>query len=336
MNSMFAFPVLLGDIGGTNARFAVLQAPGEPIRFLPRTLTAATPGPIEAIRGALEAYDGSAPRSAMIAVATRVDKPAIRLTNAHWTIDAEAIGTALGLDRVALVNDYTPVAASVTVLDVGRGDLAPLGDVKPSGPGTRVVLGPGTGFGAAALVPVEDRFAILATEAGHVEFGPMHDEEMGLWPHLERVGERVTAEVVLSGPGLSRLARAVAAHRGTECPFTVPNDVLRAAREGDPLAVATLDLFARWLGRFAGDLALTFEASGGVFIAGGIAPRMVDILQERGFREAFDRKAPHHGWARGVPAFVIVNPEPALVGLSAIVTDPALFIFQSQGWHAPA
>jgi len=331
---MFAFPVLLGDIGGTNARFAVLPAPGEPVRLLPRTLTAQTPDPVEAIRHALETYEGPAPRSAMIAVATRVDRPVIRLTNALWTIDAEAIGTAFGLDRVTLVNDYTPVAASVTVLDVSRGDLAPLGEIMPPGPGTRVVLGPGTGLGAGALVPIEDRFAILATEAGHMEFGPTSEAEVALWRHVERVGGRVSAEVVLSGPGLFRLSKAVAACQGMECPFTIPNDVLSSAREGNALAMSTLDLFGRCLGRFAGDLALTFEASGGVFIAGGIAPRMVDILQSGGFREAFDRKAPHDAWARRVPAFVIVNPEPALQGLAALVTKPERFIFQSQGWAA--
>jgi glucokinase len=332
--AMFAFPVLLGDIGGTNARFAVLPAPGEPIELLPRALTAQTPDPVGAIRIALEAYAGPAPRSAMIAVATRVDSPSIRLTNAHWTIDAQAIGTALNLERVALVNDYTPVAASVMVLGQERGDLAPIGDSLQAGSGARVVLGPGTGLGAGALAPVEDRLVILATEAGHMEFGPTTDLETALWPHLERVGGRVSAEAVLSGPGLFRLARAVAAHRCVECPFTLPNDVLAAAREGDELAGATLDLFARFLGRFAGDLALTFEASGGVFIAGGIAPRMVDILQGGGFRDAFDRKAPHDAWARSVAAFVIVNPEPALQGLAALVTNPQRFIFPSQGWRA--
>jgi glucokinase len=331
---MYAFPVLLGDIGGTNARFAVLPAPGEAIEFLPRTLTAQTPDPLDAIRIALEAYEGKPPRSAMIAVATRVDGPVIRLTNAHWTIDAEAIGRGLGLERVTLVNDYTPVAASVTVLSPERGDLRPLGSAPHPASGTRVVLGPGTGFGAAALVPVGEQLAILATEAGHVEFGPVMAGEMELWPHLERVGGRVTAEVVLSGPGLFRLSRALAARQGTVCPFTKPNDVLKAAREGDPLACETLDIFAAWLGRFAGDLALTFEASGGVFIAGGIAPRMVDILEKGGFRDAFESKAPHEAWARTVPAFVIVNPEPALHGLAALVTDPARFVFGSQGWKA--
>ena len=331
---MFAFPVLLGDIGGTNARFAVLPAPGEPVQLLPRALTAQTPDPVGAIEIALRSYAGAAPRSAIIAVATRVDAPAIRLTNAQWVIDAEAIGRALHLERVTLVNDYTPVAASVTVLDEAKGDLAPVGTFPPPRHGPRVVLGPGTGLGAGALVPVEDRFAILATEAGHMEFGPTTDEESALWPHLERVGGRVSGEVVLSGPGLFRIARALAAHRRVACPFTIPNDVLAAAREGDGLAKDALSLFARFLGRFAGDLALTFEASGGVFIAGGIAPRMVDILQAGGFREAFDHKAPHEAWAKKVPVYAIVNPEPALLGLAAIVARPQSFVFQSQGWQA--
>lgn len=334
MSSTFPFPVLLGDIGGTNARFAVLSAPGQPIQFLPRTLTAQAPSPVEAIKTALKEYQGAAPRSAMIAVATRVDKPVIRLTNAHWIIDAEAIGIALGLERVTLVNDYTPVAASATVLDAARGDLAPIGPSGIAMDGTRLVLGPGTGFGVAALVPVEDRFAILATEAGHMEFGPTCDEETLLWPHLERVGGRVTAEVVLSGPGLFRMAKALAAHRGVECRFKIPNDILAAAREGEQLAVDTLGLFSRWLGRFSGDLALTFEATGGVFIAGGIAPRMVDILKQGEFRQAFDHKAPHEAWAHNVQVFVIVNPEPALQGLAALVTAPDRFVFQSQDWQA--
>lgn len=331
---MFAFPVLLGDIGGTNARFAVLPAPGEPIRLLPRTLTAETPDPVAAIRIALRSYGGPAPRSAMIAVATRVDAPAIRLTNAHWVVDAEAIGRALNLERVSLVNDYTPVAASVTVLSEAKGDLAPIGSGHPEADAPRVVLGPGTGLGVGALVPVEDRLAIVATEAGHIAFGPATEEEAALWPHLERVGGRISAEVVLSGPGLFRIAKAIAALRCVDCPFAKPNDVLTAARDGDGMARAALDLFARWLGRYAGDMALTFESSGGVFIAGGIAPRMVDILQSGGFREAFDDKAPHDGWARRVPAFVIVNAEPALQGLAALVTKPEHFVFKSQGWTA--
>jgi len=329
------FPVLLGDIGGTNARFAIVAAPHAPMTLLPRALTGEAPDPLTAIRTALQSYDGPSPRSAIIAVANRADSLVIRLTNGKWVVDAAVIGKALGLSRVVLVNDYPPVAASVTALDEDRGDLARLGAASSSSSGARVVLGPGTGLGAAALVPVEGRFAILSTEAGHVEFGPATEEEAAFWPYVERVGGRVTAEVLLSGPGLCRIHAALAAAKGRAHTLSHPAEILEAGRQGsDAIATATLRVFARLLGRFAGDLALAYEAAGGVAIAGGIAPRMVDVLNSGEFRRAFEAKAPHHEWARRVPTYVITHPEPALLGLSALVADPARFILTTQLWSA--
>jgi glucokinase len=289
---------------------------------------------VDAIRQALTSYDGPPPRSAMIAVANRVETPVVRLTNAPWTIDARAIGAALGLERVVLVNDYTPVAACSVTFEADPSGLARLGPEVPSGPGARVVLGPGTGLGAAALAPVADRFAILATEAGHMDLGPAAEDEFALWPRLERVGGRVTAEVALSGPGLQRLAAALASLRGEASPFEAPPEILSAFRERNcDLAGAALRLFARLLGRFAGDLALAFDASGGVFIAGGIAPKIADLLNAGEFRAAFDNKAPHEAWTSRVPTYVITDPEPALRGLAMLVADPGLFVFQSKEWR---
>ena len=333
---MFVFPVLLGDIGGTNARFALLSGPQGTVELLPKALTAATPSPVEAIATALQSATGAPPRSAIIAVATRVDSRCIRLTNADWTIDAAAIGAALGLEHVVLVNDYTPVAASVVALSAERGDLVLMGGDPVTADGARVVLGPGTGLGAGALVPVEGRLAILATEAGHMEFGPMHADEAAFWPHLERIGGgRISAEAVLSGPGLLRIAGALAGMEGRANPFVAPQDVFEAGKtDGAPLAAVALRIFARFLGRFAGDLALTFEAAGGVYIAGGIAPQMIDILAGGEFRDAFDRKDPHEAWARRVPVAVITHPEPALQGLAVLAADPERFVFRSQEWRA--
>ena len=211
---MFAFPVLLGDIGGTNARFAVLPAPGRD-----RSAPAAHPDGADArsrsgaIRIALEAYDGPAPRSAIIAVATRVDAPAIRLTNAHWVIDAEAIGKALDLDRVTLVNDYTPVAASVAVLDEARGDLAPL-----SGPSRR--RSPARAW-CSVPAPASARVRSCRSRTASPSWrrrratwssARRHDEETALWPHLERVGGRV------SGRGRAVRPRPVPHRQGARRP----------------------------------------------------------------------------------------------------------------------
>jgi glucokinase len=290
---------------------------------------------VEAIAAALQSATSARPRSAIVAVATRVDSPCIRLTNADWTVDAAAIGAAFGLERVVLVNDYTPVAASVVALSTERGDLVSLGGDPAAAAGARVVLGPGTGLGAGALVPVENRLAILATEAGHMEFGPAQPDETAFWPHLERIGGgRVSAEAVLSGPGLLRIAAALAGAEGRANSFATPQDVFEAGHAArDTAAAAALRIFARFLGRFAGDLALTFEASGGVYIAGGIAPRMIDILTEGEFRDAFDHKAPHEDWARQVPVYVITHPEPALQGLAVLSADPARFVFRYQEWR---
>lgn len=331
------FPVLLGDIGGTNARFAVLPCPGASTVALPRVLTADFPDPAAAIRAVLSARPGlPAPRSAILAVAAPVEDTIVPLTNAPWVVDASRIGAQLSLARVALVNDYVPVAVALCGLEPGEDDLTRLGPSLSERPGPRLALGPGTGLGAAALVPVGDRFAVLSTEAGHAEFGPADAFEAALWPGIERVGGRVTAETLLSGPGLLRLYRALAGVRGAPASCACASDVTAAGRLGqDEIASETLRLFARLLGRFAGDLALIFGATGGAYLASGIAPRLADVLGRDGFREAFDNKAPHDAWMRKIPTWVVTHPEPALLGLSLIAEQPDRFVFDGRSWMQP-
>ncbi len=330
---MFTYPVLLGDIGGTNARFALLPHHGEPAIALPSTLTSLHPGPVEAIGLALHWHGVRPPRSAFIAVATRVDGPAVRLTNAPWTIDAAEIGSRFGLSRVVLVNDYVPVAASLAALRHGHRDLTRLGPDLPGDRGAMLVLGPGTGLGAAALLPFGERFVIQSTEAAHVDFGPSDERETALWSKIERVGGRITAETLLSGPGLLRLYRACALITGRVAVCATPEAVTSAGIAGtDDLAVDAVRLFARLLGRFAGDLALVFGTTGGVFVGGGIAPRLVDVLKAGHFRTGFEDKAPYADLMRQMPAWVIMQPVPAFGGLSAIASSPRRFLFTSETW----
>jgi glucokinase len=325
----FHHPVVIGDIGGTNARFALLPAPGEPIVMLPRVLTAAYPGPGTALWDALQGWTGPAPRSAVLAVAARVEGPVVTMTNAPWIVDAAGIAAALGLDRITLVNDFVPVAAALSALHGDPdGDLVRLGPAPAPRPGLKVVLGPGTGLGAAALAPVGDRLVVLPTEAGHVEFGPAEADEWALWPGIERVCGRVTTETVLSGPGLVRLHRALVHAAGGAEGFDAPSDVCEAGLSGaDRRAAATLDLFARLLGRFAGDLAIMFGAKGGVYVAGGIAPRILDVLRGGGFRTAFERKAPQDAFARKIPTWVVTHPDPALLGLAVLAEQDERFVY---------
>ncbi|WP_238179838.1 glucokinase, partial [Methylobacterium oxalidis] len=280
---MFEFPVLVGDIGGTNARFALVAEKGAAPRLLSHEATAGHPDPSSAIRaalakGAAESASGApAPRSAILAIAGRVDGPAVQLTNAHWVIEGARIGRDFGLSSAVVVNDYVPVAAGAA--GIAPDDLTPVGPTREEAKGPRLVLGPGTGFGAAALVPYSDRLAIVSTEAGHTELGPTDAFEESIWHVVERVEGRVTVEALLSGPGLARLHAAVChvrsgAPRDQLDPAAITQAGLSAA---DPHAAEALDLFARLLGRACGDLALTFLATGGVYIGGGIAPRIVRV-----------------------------------------------------------
>ena len=332
---MFEVPVLVGDIGGTNARFGLIEKSGDQPRLLSHEATADHPDPSRAIAASL-AKSGERmppPRSAILAIAGRVDGPEIQLTNAHWKIAGQRIAEDFGLSSAVVVNDYVPVAAGAA--DIAPHDLTPVGPCPPVPGGARVVLGPGTGFGAAALVPYAAHLAIVSTEAGHTDLGPADAFEEKVWHALERVEDRITVEAVLSGPGLSRLHAAVA-HVRTGQPHARidPAAVTEAGlKASDPHAAETLELFGRLLGRVCGDLALTFLATSGVYIGGGIAPRILKVLEACGFRDAFERKAPFAAMMRQVPTSVITVHDPAFRGLAALANEGAKFVYHGQVWR---
>ena len=335
---MFEFPVLVGDIGGTNARFGLIETQGALPRLLSHEATADHPHPSRAIQASLAKAGDRAPppRSAILAIAGRIDGPEIQLTNAHWKIAGQRIAEDFGFSATVVVNDYVPVAAGAAGIEPH--DLTPVGPCPPVSGGARVVLGPGTGFGAAALVPYSTHLAIVSTEAGHTDFGPSDAFEEEVWHALERVEDRITVESILSGPGLSRLHAAVA-HVRTGQPHEKldPSAVTEAGLSAlDPHAAETLELFARLLGRVCGDLALTFLATSGVYIGGGIAPRIVKVLQESGFRDAFERKAPFAEMMREIPTSVITVQDPAFRGLAALANEGAKFVYHGQVWRKGA
>lgn len=334
---MFEFPVLIGDIGGTNARFGLVTERGAKPRALSHEATADHADPSSAIRASLAKArdDLPPPRSAILAIAGRVDGPEVQLTNAHWKVAGERIAGDFDLSTAVVVNDYVPVAAGAAGIEPC--DLTPVGPCPPVPGGARVVLGPGTGFGAAALVPYSAHLAIVSTEAGHTDFGPADSFEEKVWHVLERVEDRITVETVLSGPGLARLHAAVA-HVRTGQPHEKidPAAVTEAGlRASDPHAAEALALFARLLGRVCGDLALTFLATSGVYIGGGIAPRIVRTLEESGFRAAFEKKAPFVAMMKKIPTSVITVHDPAFNGLAALASEGRRFVYHGQVWHCP-
>lgn len=319
----FPYPVLVADIGGTNARFAVVDAEHSATRMCGKTATAAHADICAAVRHTVMDAARIQPKTAIIAVAGPVTGDVIPLTNASWVIEPKKMIEDLGLEKVIVVNDFE---AQALALPGYRGE-----DVQQVGGGTvrenstKFVLGPGTGLGAAAMVFAVDTWVPVPGEGGHIELGPVTQEDFGIWQHLERRNGRLGAEDVLSGMGLPRLARAVAASMNTERAFETPAQITQAADEGDPAAVKTLQVFARALGRVAGDLALATLARGGVYLTGGITPRITRFLTDGGFRAAFEAKAPHEALMKEIPTFIVTHPDPALEGLASFARAPNSF-----------
>lgn len=324
------FPVLIADIGGTNARFAILSEAHSPLRTFPTVRTADFPDLASAASATVLDTTATLPRSLLVALAGPITGASTKLTNADWVIDPEGTREALGLDTVVTFNDFEALALSLPSLTDEQ--LLAVGGGEAVTREPRVVLGPGTGLGVAALVYSDRRYTPIAGEGGHVSVGPETEEDFRIWPHLERHHGRITGEALLSGNGMARLYRAVAkanGQDGTWCRHGA--EVTQAAKEGDATANATVELFLTHLGRLAGDLALVFLAKGGVYIAGGIAPRLVDRFGGSPFREAFEAKAPHRAIMERIPTFVITEPTPAIAGMATFATMPERFALDLRG-----
>lgn len=314
-----AAPELIADIGGTNARFA-LRAPGRaPGRF--RSLpTRDYPSLAQAARAYL-AEMGAAPRRAAIAVASPVTGDRVRLTNKNWSFSRAGLRRALGLGALTVINDFVAVAHAVPRLRpadwVGVGGGA--GDRRA----LSALIGPGTGLGVALLVPVGGgRHTPVATEGGHVTLAAGNAAEADIIEGLRAQFSHVSAERVLSGPGLVNLYRVIAGLRGAVCALAEPAAISDAAlARSDPVAVEALDAFCGFLGGVAGDLALSTGARGGIYIAGGIVPRFADRLARTQFRRRFVAKGRFRSWLAAIPVRVITRPQPALLGLCRLLDE---------------
>lgn len=325
----FDFPILIGDIGGTNARFSVVRdatsEAGEPVIVQ----TADFPTIDDAIRVAVLEKSSMRPRSAVLAVAGPVDGDAIALTNCPWVVRPKGMSASAGLHDVVVLNDFEAQALAVVAL--GEEHMEKIGGGAPVPNAGRVVLGPGTGLGVAGLIHSRGIWIPIPGEGGHMDIGPRTPRDFAVFPHIEKLEGRISGEQILCGRGLVNTYRAVAAADGLAAPFTLPAEVTRAALDGtDRTAEEALDLFVTCLGRTAGDLALVFKSQGGVFLTGGIAQKIIPALKS-GFRAAFEDKAPHSEMMRAMPVYVITHPLAALAGLAAYARMPQLFGVETHG-----
>ena len=309
--------VLLADFGGSATRFAVCALDGRPEKISVIDNESVS-GPEAAIRRYLDEND-LAPRAAVLAVAVPVAGREIKLTNRDWRFHCDQLADQFGFHDIHPINDFEALAHALAVLrpDEMRG----LGGASTSRSGPRAVLGPGTGLGVAVLVPYGKEWIALASEGGHASFGPAADDERVVFqrlaqgPHGGGHGDTfITAETLISGPGLERIYRALN-------PLSIPLEartIVDEARAGATDARGAIDLFVRLLGRFAGDVALTLKATGGVFIAGGVAQKLGRLFDETIFRAAFEHHPPYEEMLTAIPTSLVTCREPGLVGCAAL------------------
>ncbi len=311
---------LLGDIGGTNARFAILEN-GEVGHA--DTLSVATHGTaIDAVAAYLSGLPkGQRPGAAALACAGPVENGTVVMTNSPWRIEAGEIERQFGFARALVVNDFAAQAWAVPGL--GAADLHAIGRgiARPDRPAA--ILGPGSGLGISSYLPPPKGPAVAVGEGGHATMPATDDREAAVLAALRARFGHVSAERVLSGNGLVRLHEALAELEGRAGARRSAAEITEAAGTGAcKHSAAALDLFCAMLGTFAGNLALTLGAQGGVYIAGGIAPRMVDYLARSKFRDRFEAKGRFKAYLAAIPTWVVTHPTPAFLGLARILAQP--------------
>lgn len=314
-----AAPVLVADIGGTNARFALAELRNGVIAV--RDVQRFRAEDFETVRDAADAYleaVADTPKRACFAAAGHVQKGEVAFTNSHWRINTGEISEQLTLEAFDVVNDFYALAAGVGHLGGDAFVKVKNGVPDPNAP--KLVIGPGTGLGQALIMPVEGGERVIATEGGHVSFAPRTDEEYEVMKFIAREHPRVSVERLLSGRGLVNIHRALCAVAGEQRVSLQANEITAAAINGEyPIAVKAVDMFCEVLGRVAGDAVLSTGARGGVILGGGILPKIKDIFLRSNFNDRFLDKGRMKDYVDAAPVSLIVEDGAALYGAAAIL-----------------
>ncbi|WP_426107065.1 glucokinase [Massilia sp. TSP1-1-2] len=312
-------PRLLADIGGTNARFALEYAPGR-VAAMQTLACADYPRFEDAALAYLDGYGGLV-RHAVVAIANPVNGDAIRMTNHDWAFSIAAARVELRLDTLLVVNDFTALAMSLPTLTASQ--LLKIGGGAARAGGVIGLVGAGTGLGVSGLVPAGGQWVALESEGGHVAFSPSDPREVAVLEYLWRRYDHVSAERMVSGPGIALIREALAASRGEAADLSLPTGAIveRALAGSDALCRETLDCFCGMLGTVAANLAVTLGATGGVYIGGGVVPRLGDYFAASPFRARFESKGRFSAFTAGIPTLLITAPYPALAGAAAALAQ---------------
>jgi len=309
-------PMLLADIGATNARFALERAPGQ-FDQIEVFKSADFPGIVEILRAYLTRIEGPLPRHAAVAIANPIDGDHVKMTNRDWQFSIEETRRALGFDTLLVVNDFTALAMALPRLgkkdreQIGRGQARPNAVIG--------LIGPGTGLGVSGLIPTEDRWVTLGSEGGHASFSPMDETEVRVLRFAWREWPHVSAERLVSGPGMELIYRALCEGEPDRPPLPAAAIVDAALAGRDARCVETVECFCGMLGTVASDVALTLGAVGGIYIGGGIVPRLGALFERSQFRRRFESKGRFAEYLAQIPTYVITAPYPAFLGVSAIL-----------------
>jgi len=306
--------ILVGDIGGTHARFAVARKAAAQWTIDHRSDIETEAAQFEdVLHSYLDNLDAAErPRAAAIAVAGPVADGKVNFTNRNWQL-SEAEFTRQGFKRALLINDFAALAFAAAQAQPHQ--LYTLGpDIQGMPDEPISILGAGTGFGVSCLARYRGRSVPIATEAGHMGFAPANEKEIAVLRSLTRRFGRVSVERILSGPGIENVYAALHEIVGGTAPQLEASAIVEQARTGEPIAADTVALFCGVYGQVAGDIALAHGARGGVFIAGGIAQKIKDVLSASEFRARFEDKGRLSPFVRAIPTRIILDDNATFIG----------------------
>jgi glucokinase len=315
-------PRLLADIGGTNARFALLE--GDEFHAERVLACSDYPDLVSAVEYYLDAVgagkSGLRPLESAMAIAGPITSDLIRMTNHAWQFSATLVRQQLGLERLSFMNDFTALALAIRYLPPSELETIGRGRAVPNAP--IALIGPGTGLGVSGLIPTGTQWIPLQGEGGHVTLAAMTEREMAVLRQLRRRFSHVSAERAVSGPGLVNLYDALCEVDGFVPDLLTPSDVTRRADAGScRTCMEAVNMFCSLLGTLAGNLVLTLGAVGGLYIGGGVVPNLGRLFAASHFRDRFEDKGRYAEYLAAVPVFLIHTPLPAFVGLAHSFTD---------------
>ena len=309
---------LVADIGGTNARFsAVLEGQLESEYEFHHSVEEYPEfaGLIGGLLTEIAAATGwhSPPVNACFAVACPADTEVIAFTNSHWEFTKTSLKQALGCENLSVINDFEAVAHGITELQ--DDDLVQIGGQPPIAYKAIGILGAGTGLGVAGLVQHADGYHVMDTEGGHADYAPIDEIQSAVVNCLRETYGRVSLERLLSGKGLLNIYTALCTIEGVDAIFTTPAEVVAGALDtADAKALQTLNMFCEGMGSAAGNLALTFGAKGGIYIAGGVIPRFQEFFINSGFRSKFEDKGRFVSYLQPIPVYLVIRSNLGLLG----------------------